>query len=227
MTAQSTAPILAATGRTLIGKQSRQLRTQGLVPAVVYGHGEDSVALTISEREFSRLYRTVSGSTLVDLQIDGKAGHKVLIQDVQFHAPTGNVMHVDFYQVNLKEKLRTNISLNYVGVSEAVEVLGGTLITVRDEVEVECLPQDLVQAIDIDITILKNFDDVIRVSDITIPAGIVILDDVDEMVASITAPRTEEELESLNEAVVDAAATVESETTSGTDTTPEVVPEKK
>ena len=228
MSAQSIAPILAATTRTIIGKQVKQIRTQGLLPAVMYGHGLEGAVLSVSARDFTKLFYAVGNTTLVDLTIDGSKAVKVLIQTVHNEPRTRLPIHVDFYQVNLKEKLHTNIPLVFHGIADAVDALGGTLITVKDEVEVECLPQDLVQEITVDISSLKTFDDVIRISDIVVPAGITILDDADETVLSLSAPRSEEEMAALDEAVDGASvAAVESDTKSGTDAAPAAESDKK
>jgi large subunit ribosomal protein L25 len=227
MSAQSIAPTLAAATRTVTGKQVKQLRTQGLLPAVVYGHNQASLSLTVPEKEFGKLFREVGSTTLIDLAVDGGKATKVLVHAVHKDPRRGHAIHVDFYLVNLKEKLHTAIPLVFEGVADAVDVLGGNLITVKDEVQVECLPQDLVQEITVDISVLKTFDDVIRISDITVPAGITITDDLEETVLSISAPRSEEEIAALDEAPVGtAAAEVASETKSGPDTAPVAEGEK-
>lgn len=215
-----TSPTLSVTTRTVVGKQARALRNQGIIPAVMYGHKKESVNLAVERLVFNKLYQEVGSSTLVDLSIDGKKPVKVLIHDVQKDAVTHAPEHVDFYIVNLKEKLQTAIPLVFAGTADAVETLGGTLLTSKDELNVECLPEDLVSEIAVDIAQLATFDDVIRISDIAVPAGITVLDEADETVASVAEPITQAELDSLEETVVDTAAEVESETKSGTEGEP-------
>ncbi|MEI6477700.1 MAG: 50S ribosomal protein L25 [bacterium] len=200
-THDTTTPTLSADLRTVIGKQVRQLRSKGQIPAVVYGHGQESLSISVPARELLAVWKSAGSSTLVDLKVDGKAAHKVLIHDLQLDPTTSRLVHADFYTVNMKEKLQTEIPLEFVGESAAVEVEGGSLSTVKAMVNVECLPQDLVHSIEVDISVLATFEDDIRVKDIKAPAGIEILDDEDEMVASVTAPRSEEELAALDEAV--------------------------
>jgi large subunit ribosomal protein L25 len=217
MTAQSTTPTLHADIRTLIGKQSRQLRTIGKLPAVVYGNKQESVSITLDYRIFSKLFREVGTTTLIDLALDEKKTQKVLVHDIQTDPTTRKLIHVDLLLVNMKEKLQTQIPLNFIGSSDAVDVLGGILVHVKTEVEIECLPQDLIQELNVDISSLKTFDDAIRISDITLPAGMIILDEQDEVIVSITEPRSEEEMAALDEVSTVDAAAVPSETASGTD----------
>lgn len=199
MTAQTTTPSLAASSRSEIGKQLRQLRSAGSLPAVMYGHKKETQSITVNEREFRKLYAEVGGSTLVNLKVDDEKAVKVLIHEVQQTAIRNDVLHVDFYQVNLKEKLRTSVPLEFVGVSDAVESLDGTFIATKDEVEIECLPDNLIQRIEVDISVLKTFEDAIHVSDLVVPENILIIDEADEMVASVTEPISQEELDALEE----------------------------
>jgi large subunit ribosomal protein L25 len=194
------APTLAAQSRTVIGKAVRQLRREGLLPAVMYGHNIESQSLSLDNRTFTKLFRQVGGSTLIDLAVDDAKPVKVLVHHVQEHPIKRIPEHVDFYIVNLKEKLQTSIPLEFIGVSDAEEVLGGTLNHVKDEVEVECLPQDLVAEIQVDVSSIKTFEDVLRISDIITPKGITILDDAEEVVVSVIEPRSEADMAELDEA---------------------------
>lgn len=220
MSEKAATPSIKATSRELLGKKVKNIRTEGLVPGVVYGHKKDSISLAVSEKDFGLLFEDAGHSTLINLAIDDKKPVKVLIHEVQLHPVKKTLVHVDFYQVNLKEKIRTSLPLEVVGQADAIEIEGGTLMTIKDEVEVECLPDDLVQHIEVDITPLKTVEDVIHVSDLIVPAGITILDDAEEVLFSIAEPRSQEELEELDKPVTDGVAEVEVETKSGTDTAP-------
>ena len=221
----SSSPTIKATSRAISGRKVSQLRNAGQVPAVMYGYKQEAVSLALDLRELTKLYRESGSTTLIDLVVDDKKPRKVLIHAVQKLPTTHSILHVDFFAVNLKEKLQTQIPLSFVGVADAVDTLGGTLITVKNEVEVECLPEDLIQELEVDISALKTFDDVIRASDLTLPSGMVILDDADEVILSVAQPRSEADMAALEEAV-DTTLDVASETTSGTDT-PVAEPEKK
>jgi len=122
-----------------------------------------------------------------------------LVHEVQIDPVTMKAIHIDFYKVNMKEKIKTEIPIKKIGESSAVVDLEGILVTNRDEVEVECLPADLIPEIEVDLSALKTFDDVIKVSNLKVPATIEILDDPEEVVFLVQPPRSEEELAELEE----------------------------
>lgn len=185
---------LAATVRTVTGKKVSELRDQSMVPAVVYGHGFENKNVTVELVPFEKVFSKAGESTLVDLSIDNEAPFKVLIHEVQRDAISGAPKHVDFFHVSMTEKLTTHIPLSLVGESKAVKELGGTLVKILDAVEVECLPQDLVSEIEVNLSALENFEDAIRVSDLTVPKGIEIKAEPEEMIVTVQAPRTEAEI---------------------------------
>lgn len=177
------------------GGNLKDLRHGGQVPAVLYGSDTKPVSLKIDRKTFNRLYQAVGSSTLVLLAIDNEKPVNVLIHDVQKHPVTDELVHADLLQVKMTEKIRAEIPLEFVGLAPAVEQLEGNLITPRTEIEVECLPDALVGKIEVDVAGLNTFEDVIKVADLKIPAGIEVLTDLEELVAQVTPPRSEEELE--------------------------------
>jgi large subunit ribosomal protein L25 len=168
-----------------------------------------SSPLVIADGEFQRVYRQAGESTLVNLMVDGTAPVKVIIQEVQRHPITGRPIHVDFHQVRMTEKLHTEIPLAFNGEAPAVKELGGVLIKNIAHIKVEALPGDLIHEIPVDVAVLKTFDDLIHVSDLKVPPGITVLDKLEEVVALVTPPRSEQELAELEQAVVDEKAAVE------------------
>lgn len=205
--------VLKADRRTVEGKATKKLRQANTIPAVVYGHGVKSQMLAVDAIVFQKAYRVAGSSSLVDLVIDGGAPTKVLIHAVQQHPTKTTPIHIDFYQVTMTEKLQTEIELHFIGDSAAVKESGGILIRTIDKIKVECLPGDLVPSIDVDLSALKTFEDRIHVRDIAVPKGMTVLDGGDEVVASVTPPRSEEELASLSEKVdVDVTAVEKVET---------------
>ncbi len=200
---------LPARLRTAVGKHANALRRTSRVPAVLYGHGVANLNLDIDGGEFQKIFRQAGSSSLVDLVIDQDTPVRVLIHDVQRHPTATTVTHVDFYQVKMTEKLETDIELHFVGESPAVTERGGILVRAVDKVKVSCLPADLVPAIEVDISALKNFDDRIAIKDLTVPPGITIMDDAAMIVTTVTPPRSEAELEALNTAVTEDVAAVE------------------
>lgn len=184
---------LKAKIRKLKGKKVRRLREKGILPAVVYGHNIPSKMIKVSYNDFQKVLEKTGESTLIDLKIDQEKPVSVLIQDVQLDPVKDKIIHVDFYQVKKGEKIEAEIELNFVGESKAVKELNGTLVKVMDKIPVRCLPKDLIQELDVDISSLNTFDDVIRVADLSFPPGIEVLVDSEETVASVSPPEKEEE----------------------------------
>ena len=183
---------LSAKNREVIGKQVKQLRTEGIVPAVVYGHGTDSRSISVDQKVFGKVLAQAGESTLVDLQIESDKPTKVLIQEVQRHPLSGDVVHVDFRQVKMTEKLEADIEFKLVGESPAVKALGGIMITNLDRVTVSCLPTDLVSEIEIDVSGLENYGDNVKVGDLTPPKGIEFITSSDEIIVVVNEPVAEE-----------------------------------
>jgi large subunit ribosomal protein L25 len=196
--------ILEATTRTILGKKVKRSRDKGLLPAVVYGHGVDSKPVFVDAKQFKKVYHEAGTSALVDLKIDGEKAIKILFHEPQVHYLKGTPIHADFQAIKMSEKLETAIPLHFIGQSEAVEELEGNLVTNKDELEIRCLPGDLISEIEVDISVLKTFDDKVLVSDIKLPDTIEVLDDLEAVVVFVQEPRSEEELEAELAEDVDA-----------------------
>jgi len=191
-------------------EKTNKLRKENLIPGIVYGHGVENIAIAMDSNDFSKLYKHAGTSNLIELTIEDKK-LKTLVHDIQVNPVTNNIIHVDFFKVNMKEKIHANIPLSFVGDSLAVINLEGSLITPIDSIEVECLPGDLIPEIEVDISVLDSFDKDIRISDIKAPAGVEILSEPEEIIAFVQEPRSEAELEALNEEVVENVEAVEVE----------------
>lgn len=189
---------LKATIRKALGRRAKTLLETGEIPAVVYGHGVDPRSIQVNGREFHKILGTAGTSSLIDLDVDGKPV-KVLIKDVQVHPVSMEPEHIDFHQINMKEELQTEVPLKVVGESKAVKELAGTLVQSLDEIRIKCLPADLPHEIEVDISSLNTFDDAITVGALKIPSGVEVLNDPEEIVATVAAPLTEEQLKKLEE----------------------------
>ena len=176
-----------------------KLRESGKIPAVVYGPEMKSISVAIQYNEFEKLYNEAGESSLIDLFIEGesKESTKVLIQDLQYSPVKGRITHIDFRQIKMGEEMNVNIELLFVGEALSVKELSGTVVKGCDCINVKCLQKDLVSEIEVDLGVLKTFDDGIKVSDLKIPAGIIVLDSPDNMVAKVSPPLTEEQLEAM------------------------------
>lgn len=176
--------------------REKKLKIPGEIPAVVYGSGVKNTSLSIDAKEFRKVYRQAGESSLIELTLeDGKAKHPVLVQEIQREPVSGDVIHVDFYQPNLKKEVEVAIPLVFVGVAPAEKDLGGTLVKNISEIDVKALPQDLPHEITVSIDVLKTFEDHILVKDLKLPEKVTISKNPEEIVASVLAPqKIEEEL---------------------------------
>lgn len=200
---------LSAQTRSVVGRKVSTLRQADMIPGVLYGHGIENVNVVIPFKKFQQAYNQAGESTLVDLQIDEKTPVKVIINDVQKDSLNGKLTHVDFYQVNMKEKITAEVPLEFIGEAGAVKTLGGILLKNITKVEVEALPGDLPHELKIDISALNTFDDKITIGDIQLPAGVTIKADATEAVVMVEPPRSEEELKALEGEVKADASAVE------------------
>jgi large subunit ribosomal protein L25 len=189
----ATRPQLSAQKREITGKAVAGLRRQGILPAVVYGHGEGSESLQVEARAFEQLRRQAGRNTLVDLQVEGGGARPVLVNAIQEHPVSRKPLHIDFFLVRMTEELTVDVRIHTVGISEAVEKLGGTLLHQLDSLKVRALPGDLPESVELDITPLATFEDALHVSDIPIPDKVTLVTDPTEVVAKVQPPRVEEE----------------------------------
>lgn len=188
--------VLQAESRALTGKKVKQLRRQGLLPAVLYGHKVAPELLAIRRGEMEKVYRQAGGSSVVTVKLGAKQ-RNVLIHEVQLDPVTGFHIHADLYQVRMDEKIKAQIPLVFEGTSPAVRELDGTFVTNLSEIEVECLPGDLPAELIVSVEGLATFEDALTVADIKVPSGVEVVTDPDISVAIVTPPRTQDELDDL------------------------------
>ncbi|MBL7064628.1 MAG: 50S ribosomal protein L25 [Anaerolineae bacterium] len=187
---------LTAEKRTVLGKQVNQLRRQGWVPAVMYGRGFDPVPLQFKRQSLRHVLSQTGGSQLVRINVAGqKQPEMALVRDVQRDVIRGTLLHVDFYRVMMTERLTTEVPLVTFGASPVVEQNEGILLYGISSVEVECLPDDLVDAIEVNLSDLTEVGQALHVHDLVVPAGMDMLTDLDEVIAHVVMARAEEEVE--------------------------------
>lgn len=177
-------PVLNATPRTILGKKVKKLRREGQLPANVYGKALPSIALQIANKDFKDVFAEVGETGLIDLMVDGTK-HPVLVKNLQMNYQSHTPLHVDFYEVNLNEKVKAMVPLVLVGEAKAVAENVGTLLQTLNEVEVEALPEALPENIEVNIENLAAVDDQIMVSELKTPEGVTILTDESQVVAKI------------------------------------------
>ncbi|MCF7795015.1 50S ribosomal protein L25 [Patescibacteria group bacterium] len=163
------------------------------IPAVVYGSSIESKSIKLDKVEFEKVYDIVGESSLIDLALDDDKVVKVLVKEVQKHPFKNIIYNVDLHQVDMSQKITTEIPLEFVGESRAEKEEGALIMKNLDTVEVECLPADLVNHIEVDLSSLNDINDSIHVKDLKVPSGMEILQEADEVVVSAIEPKEEEE----------------------------------
>jgi large subunit ribosomal protein L25 len=198
-----TAEVRSGTGKGV----ARKLRASGRVPGILYGHRMEPVALTVDSRSLYHVLHTGAGSNvLVDLVIDGKT-HLAMPREIQQNHIKGQLVHVDFLAVNRNETIAIDVPIREVGEAPGVKA-GGVVEHHLFELHVECLPRDVPEAIDVDVSRLE-LGDALRVADVQAPDGVTILSNAEDSMLAVVVPavlRTEAELETPEEVAAAAAA---------------------
>ena len=177
------AEIREITGRKIRRENNRK------IPAVLYGHGVKNKNVWVNAAEFMRVFKETGESTVVKLNLEG-VDRNVLIHDYQLDPILNEIIHVDFFEVKMDEVVTADIAINIVGESPAVKNMGG-ILTHIDFLSVRALPGDLPHEFDIDISVLKDFDSVITVNDLDVSDKVEVLANKEQVIASVSAPRTQ------------------------------------
>lgn len=185
--------VLKAKQRTVIGKQVRALRREGLLPAVLYGTGIEPISLELELFEASKVLSKMGSSTLVSLKV-GRQTHQVLVREIQRDVIRRDIKHVDFLKVAMDVVIRASVPVELVGEALAVSELGGVLVSGLAVVEVEALPSDLPDRMVVDLELLVEIEDTITVSDLSFGEGVEVLTSMDEVLARVIY-QVEEEIE--------------------------------
>ena len=194
---------LKASLRQPLGKRSRRMLREGKVPAIVYGHNTQATPITLDRLEFQKVFARSGRTHLVDLVFDGRT-EKVLVREIQTHPRRQGPIHVDFYLVNLQEKIEVEIPIHLVGESAPVKQGDADVLQPMHSVRVECLPTEIPEAFEVDITPLDEIDAELRVSSLKVGPGVTVLDDPEDLVVKIVHKRemnVEEEIPAAEAAV--------------------------
>ena len=180
---------LNAQSRTGSGKgDARKLRAAGRVPVVVYGHGDANQSLSVDALELEKLLSRISvENTIIDVAVEGGSTTRALIREVQMHPFKPEVLHLDMLQVHADEPIRLHVPVRVVGTPDGVRNGGGVMDQVLYDLDVQCLPRDIPDAIEVDVSNL-GVGESARVHDLTAPAGVTILNDGELPVVSVLAP---------------------------------------
>ena len=191
---------LKAEKRTVLGKKVKRLRAEGIIPAILYGHKVESIPIQGEEGALSRVLAQAGTNRLIALMVGwARKPRMALIRDIQLDAITRSILHVDIYEIVETERVRAKVGLTFVGEAPMVTSGEGMLLHGVDEVEIECLPGDLVHSIEVDLADLREPGDVIQVKDLRVPDGVEITTDGEEFVVKTLwmrmAAEEEEEIE--------------------------------
>lgn len=203
--------------REITGKKVRFLRREGKTPASLYGHGIESIPLYVETKHLAQTLTQAGKTDLIALKIDGsKAPRNVLVREVQRNALSGELLHVDFYQVRMTEKIKADIPLVLIGEAPALKKKNVSLIHIIDSINIEALPDALPHNLEIDISTLEEIDQAIHVKDILLDEKVTLLTDPEQMVVKIEEARREEiveeaEVEEEEEAVEEGEGEAEAE----------------
>lgn len=197
--------------RDLIGRKVKNLRRDGMVPATVYGKKIPSQTIAVSGADFAKTYATAGETGLIELTVDSSMS-PVLIHNVQRHAVTEAVLHVEFYHVDLKENVHTKVPLVFVGDAPVVTEKKGVILSLLSEVDVEALPTELPEKIEVDISGLFEVNQELKVSDLKVPTGVTLLTEGAVSVAKVGALVSKE---AQQQAAADAAAAATAEAAAG------------
>ncbi len=192
---QQTKVELKVSPREVLGKKVKRLRREGVIPANVYGHGLESVAIQVPKDDLVHLLHSAGRNEIVYLRLDGEEPRPVFLRQIQRNPVTDAILHVDFYQISLKEKVRMEVPLALVGTSPAEQTYGGTLLHSLDRISVEGLPTEIPSAIEVDVSGLEEIDATIYVRELSVPGEVTVLTDPEQVVAKIAPPQVEKEVE--------------------------------
>jgi large subunit ribosomal protein L25 len=219
---------LAAEKRKIIGKRLNQLRHEGLLPAVVYGRAFDPIPVTIDMKAFRHVYATAGGNQLIEVKIKGiRKPEMTLVRDVQRDPVTRRILHVDLYRVSMTERITTEVSITLLGESPATLDADAMVFTGVSNLQIQCLPGDLPESIEVDLSTLLEIDQAIFVRDLEIGEGITVLTDPDEMIVRVSIVHMEveeeEEEEELEEGIegIEGLETDEAAAEAATEETPD------
>ena len=183
--------VLEVAPRTVMGKSAKRLRREGLVPANIYGHKKDSTPIQVEELAFDHVRRQHGLRNIISLKLPGSAAENVLVRHIQRDPVTGKIIHVDFARVNVREHLEFKVALNFVGEAPGVKIEGGVLLHLMEAIVVDAAANDIVESLDVDISVLTEIDATLHAGDVKLPARFTLITDANEPIVKVSAPRVE------------------------------------
>ena len=196
--------------RPVLGKKVKRLRREGIIPANVYGRALDSVAIQVARDDLVRVIRTAGRNEIIYVRLDGEEPRPTFVRQIQRNPVTDAILHVDFYQISLAEKVRIEVPVALVGTAPAEQTHGGTLLHSLDSITVEGLPTDIPSVIEVEVSGLEEIDASIHVGELSVSDQVTVLSDPEVVVAKIAPPHVEKEVEEeVEEEVVEGEEAAE------------------
>jgi len=193
--------------RTVTGKSLDKVRSEKFIPAVLYGHNlKESMLLQVQTAQFEKAYRQAGENQVVELHGEGDKVYNVLIKAIQIDPVRRDIIHTDFLAIDITKPVEVELPIHFTGESPAVKIIGGSLVKNLDSVHVRCLPKDLLPFVEVSLDSLKTYEDVLSISDLKLPATMTILNDEEEMIATVVPPRIEVEVAPVVEAAAEGEA---------------------
>jgi len=184
--------VLQADNREIIGKKVRFLRRQGIVPIHVFGHGIQSIALQCKTDQLRQVLAEAGRTRLVELKIGrARKNRNVVVREIQRNTRTGELLHVDLYQVRMEEEIKVSVPIVLVGEAPALMSKGNMMVQELDSLSIECLPDRIPTSIEVDLGVLEEAEQSIHVKDIVLGEEVTVLDDPEHIVAKISVLPTE------------------------------------
>ena len=186
---------LKVTPREVLGKKVRALRREGLTPANIYGPKVESTAVQVPTEELRHVLKTAGRNDIVYLRLDGDEPRPTFVREIQQNPVTDAILHVDFFQISLRDKVRAEVPIHLVGLSPAVDTFGGILMHGLDHVTVEALPTEVPSFLELDVSPLVEINQALHVSNLELPEDVTLLTDPEQVVAKVAPPAVEPEPE--------------------------------
>jgi large subunit ribosomal protein L25 len=202
---------LVVEARQVTGKKVAALRRAGILPGNVFGKGIESESIQLPTELLASTIKAAVANEVIDLKVGSGTARPVVIHKISRNPLNGSYLHADFYQVQLREKMRADVPLHLIGESEAVSTYNGVLLATLEHIQVEGLPLDLPSQIEVDISVIRELEGAIHVRDLAVPASVTILTDAELMVVKVASPRVEEEEEAPEAAAEGEEPTAEAE----------------
>jgi large subunit ribosomal protein L25 len=202
---------LVVEARQVTGKKVAALRRAGILPGNLFGKGIESESIQLATEVLEHTLKAAAANEVIDLKVGSGAVRPVVIHKIQRNPLNGSFLHADFYQVQLREKMRADVPLHLIGESEAVSTYNGVLLATLEHVQVEALPLDLPSHIEVDISVIKELEGAIHVGALQVPASVTILTDPELMIVKVASPRVEEEEEAPEAAAEGEEPTAEAD----------------